>query len=93
MALIVLEGARASFRETKPMKEKLGMTRNDVKTALFAKRGIPIKQPSHTWHLLYVFLNHSCFSQKGGDVLGGENLQITAALGASHTFPHLLLDL
>lgn len=93
MALIVLEGTRASFREPKLMREKLKMTRNYSKTVLFAKQGTPIKQPSQTWHLLYVFLKFSHFSQKREDVLGGENLQITAALGASHTFPHLLLDL
>lgn len=55
MALIALEGTRASFRETKAMKEKLKMTRNNLKTVLFAKQGIPIKQPLQTWHLLYVF--------------------------------------
>lgn len=64
MALIVLEGTRAPFRETKLMKEKLKMTRNNLKSALFAKQGIPIKQLLRAWHLLYVFFLNSLVSAR-----------------------------
>lgn len=37
MALIVLEGTRASFRETKLMKEKLKMTSNNFKNGFVCR--------------------------------------------------------
>lgn len=56
MALIVLEGTRASFRETKLMKEKLKMTRNNLKNG-FVCRTRHSNKAAFMNLALYVFWN------------------------------------